>query len=84
VSSTVGDRVALNRSTLDTNNEHVYANEVGIVIGHVRDMAIVSLDHRLKTTTAKHRLVSVPESMIRLVRVSHPGKARRSRPRRKE
>lgn len=77
----MGDRVALNKATLDSENKPVYANEVGIVVGHVRDLTIVSLDHG-QNSKGGRRIATVPDGMIRLVRVAHPGKARRTRPRR--
>lgn len=75
--------MALNKATLDTENQHVYANEVGIVVGHVRDRVLVSLDHG-RSSRDTNRIVSVPQSLIRQVRVAHPGKARRSKPRRND
>lgn len=78
----VGDRVALNRTVLTTDNQPARENEVGIVIGHRGQTPIVSLDHR--GSDEKLRVVEWEASAFRKVVVAHPGEPRRSKPRRQQ
>lgn len=79
----VGERVALNREMLDTEGGVAHANEVGLVFGHMGNRPLVELDHG-ETYLGDKRVVLCDPGDIRVVRVAHPGKARRSKPRRSD
>lgn len=78
----IGERVALNRGLKDTEGGDVGANEVGMVYAHMGKLELVEMDHG-ETYLGDKRLVVCGGSDVRVVRVAHPGAARRSRPRRK-
>lgn len=77
----VADRVALNEAAEDTEGGAVQANEVGMVFGHLGQLNLVELDHG-ETYVGGKRVVVCQDRQIRRVRVAHPGKKGRSRPRR--
>lgn len=82
----IGERVALNRETVDTEGDPVSVNEVGMVIGHMGPGAhgqteVVSMDHGLASNGGT-RVVLCPSTWLRVVRVSRPGAPRRTKPRR--
>lgn len=78
-----GTRVALNFDVVDTENNPVKANEVGMVIGHMADLEVVELDH-LRNYLGDPRVVIWAARAFRSVVVAHPGKPRRTKPRRQE
>lgn len=77
----VGERVAFNRDTVDTENDPVSANEVGMVLAHVGQLELVEMDHGM-ASNGQPRVVVCEASYLRRVWVSRPGAPRRSRPRR--
>lgn len=79
----VGDRVALNFTLLDTEGRPARVNDVGMVIGHMGELPLVELDHG-ESSVGGRRVVVWEQRAFRLVRVAHPGKPRRSRPRKGE
>lgn len=78
----VGIRVALNRSTLDDRDRVAQKDAVGYVVGHIYDADIVALDHR--SADGRRRIVIVEPGAARPVVVAHPGKSRRTKPRRQD
>ena len=76
----VGTRVALNFEVHDLDDAPVPKDAVGRVIGHMGDLEVVDLDHGVDYV-GQRRVVIWAARAFRPVQVSHPGKARRSRPR---
>lgn len=73
--------MALNIQLTDDEGGVAHKDEVGMIVGHMGELAIVHMDHG-ETFMGEPRMVTCGEQLLRLVRVAHPGSKGRSRPRR--
>lgn len=76
-----GQRVAINFDLQDTEGGTVRKDEVGMVVGHLGDHPVVSLDHSTNSQGGM-RIVVWTANAFRLASVARPGQPRRTRPRR--